>query len=348
MFVQNTLYALAGITLLTPIVAQSPQALVTCLSGANVTFTAPGDPSYASTATPFNLRLPYAPAAIAAPTSNEQVSAALLCAASSDIKVQARGGGHSYADFSLGGADGSLIIDLVNFSNIDVDDAGTAIVGAGQRLGNIAIAINDAGRALPHGSCPGVGIGGHAIHGGYGYASRRWGLTLDTITALDVALPDGRILHVTEESDADGFFALRGAAESYGVVTSFHFATQPAPESTISFTYAFGGGVIGNLAAVDIMCHLTEFALNASVVDERVTFGVYMDQASFSINGIFFGDEAEFRSRIQPELLRGLPNSTERFEVANWIRIIELLAEGSGPLVEPLGSEYPRHDDFVS
>lgn len=61
-----------------------------------------------------------------------------------------------------------MIIDLEAFNNISVDDAGLAQVGAGVRLGNLAMGLYDQGRrALPHGVCPGVGVGGHASHGGY-------------------------------------------------------------------------------------------------------------------------------------------------------------------------------------
>ena len=82
--------------------------------------------------------------------------------------MNARSGGHSYAGYGLGGANGHLIIDLSKFRGVEVDNTtGTAIVGAGNRLGDVAIALFDqAGRALPHGLCPLVGIGGHASFGG--------------------------------------------------------------------------------------------------------------------------------------------------------------------------------------
>lgn len=91
-----------------------------------------------------------------------------------------------------------MVVDLENFQTITVDVNGVAIVGAGVRLGNLALGLyNQAKRALPHGTCPGVGIGGHFTHGGYGYDSRKWGLALDTIVALDVVLANGSFVHVT-------------------------------------------------------------------------------------------------------------------------------------------------------
>jgi len=70
-----------------------------------------------------------------------------------------------------------------------------AKIGAGQRLGNVATELYAQGqRAIPHGVCPGVGIAGHALHGGWGFAARYWGYTLDTIVGLDVVLGTSRAI----------------------------------------------------------------------------------------------------------------------------------------------------------
>lgn len=70
------------------------------------------------------------------------------------------------------------MVDLRNLNKITVDSSKhTAVIETGNRLGNIALALNNAGRALPHGTCPYVGIGGHSgmlpmIHSEYYYLSR--------------------------------------------------------------------------------------------------------------------------------------------------------------------------------
>ena len=94
-----------------------------------------------------------------------------------------------------------MVVDLENLQTINVGVNGIATVGAGVRLGNLALGLyNQAKRALPHGTCPGVGIGGHFTHGGYGYDSRKWGLALDTIVALDVVLANGSFVHATAKT----------------------------------------------------------------------------------------------------------------------------------------------------
>lgn len=118
------------------------------------------------------------------------------------------------------------MIDLRNFQNITVDSkSGTAVIEAGARLGDIVSALVAHGRALPHGTCPYVGIGGHSgrIHffrhivcsslitlssayGGFGFTSRLWGLTLDTIISIDVVLPDGTITTASATRNPDLFW----------------------------------------------------------------------------------------------------------------------------------------------
>ena len=59
--------------------------------------------------------------------------------------------------------DGAVVIDMSNFNRISVDPTTFfATIGPGNRLGDIALTLNNAGRALPHGSCPYVGFGGHS------------------------------------------------------------------------------------------------------------------------------------------------------------------------------------------
>jgi FAD/FMN-containing dehydrogenase len=92
-----------------------------CLDAHKVPRIVKGSADWAKYATPFNLRLVYDPVAITVPETADHVSASVTCAAAAYVKVQAKGGGHSYASFSSGGQDGSLVIDMEKFSEIKVD-----------------------------------------------------------------------------------------------------------------------------------------------------------------------------------------------------------------------------------
>lgn len=84
------------------------ESLSDCLGSKDVPVKWTDSPDYAELAEPFNLRLQYKPAVIVVPTTNQHVQDAVSCAASFDVKVQAKSGGHSYASFSSGGQDGSM------------------------------------------------------------------------------------------------------------------------------------------------------------------------------------------------------------------------------------------------
>jgi hypothetical protein len=66
------------------------------------------DAAYSQLAQPYNLRLPYKPAVIVLPTTNQHVQDAVVCGAKGGLKIQAKSGGHSYASYSSGGKDGSM------------------------------------------------------------------------------------------------------------------------------------------------------------------------------------------------------------------------------------------------
>jgi FAD/FMN-containing dehydrogenase len=53
---------------------------------------------------------------------------------------------------------------------------------------------------------------------------------------MDVVLADGRFVHVTPTSYPDLYYALRGAADSIGIITTFHLQTQPAPAHVVSYS----------------------------------------------------------------------------------------------------------------
>lgn len=110
------------------------------------------------------------PRAVIRPHTAQQVSQIVQCAANHNLTVQAKGGGHSYANFAY---DADITIDLTYMAHISVDsDAHIARIGGGSRLEKIDKELQRHGRAFAHGVCPSVGIGGHATIGGLGAMSR--------------------------------------------------------------------------------------------------------------------------------------------------------------------------------
>lgn len=202
---------MAGFLPPTAVLSTRQTGLLDCLANKSVPLTVSTSDNWTDLVTSYNIRLQYDPVVIIIPDTPRQVSDSVVCASLNGIKVQAKSGGHSYASTSSGGRDGSMVVDLRRFQNVTIDEGtGVASVGGGLRLGNMALALNNKGRALAHGTCAGVGIGGHFTLGGYGYTSRAWGMALDQIVGLDVVQADGTIVHASETENPDLYYVSLG------------------------------------------------------------------------------------------------------------------------------------------
>jgi FAD/FMN-containing dehydrogenase len=127
-----------------------------------------------------------------------------------------------------------------------VNAAGTAVVAAGTRLIDVYTALAAAGRCLPAGSCPSVGVAGLTLGGGIGVLARKYGLTADRLVGATVVTADGTARTVSASSAPDLFWALRGGGGgNFGIVTSFTFATVPAPELAV-FGLAYPAGAVAD------------------------------------------------------------------------------------------------------
>ncbi|KAJ0144231.1 putative FAD-linked oxidoreductase YgaK [Colletotrichum tanaceti] len=135
---------------------------------------------------------------------------------------------------------------MEHFQYAHVDDSpGSSYnvrVGGGTRLGRIDESLRAHRRAMPHGMCAGVGIGGHATLGGIGPASRMWGMTLDGVEEMEVVTANGTIVRASTKENPDLFFAMRGAGPGFGIVTEFVMRTHPAPPAVLHFTRDFAYG----------------------------------------------------------------------------------------------------------
>lgn len=216
------------------------------------TLTLPGDPGYALAARGYNpLFDANQPAAVAACARPSDVQACLAAASAARLPVAARSGGHSYAGYSA--PPGGLVVDLAPMAAIDLRPDGTATVGAGARLIDVYNTLATAGRCLPGGSCPTVGIAGLTLGGGVGVLTRQLGLSIDHLVSAAAVTPDGVLRTASAASEPDLFWALRGGGGGNGaVVTSFTFATVPAPTLAVSATsYPAGsaGAVLGGWLA---------------------------------------------------------------------------------------------------
>lgn len=177
------------------------------------------------------------PAAIARCTGPADVMAAVRFAREERMPVAVRGGGHNVAGNAV--CDDGLVIDLTQMRGVRVDRSRSVVrVGGGALLGDIDHEAQAFGLATPVGAVSETGIGGLALHGGFGFLTRKFGLTADNLVSADVVTADGNLITADQDNHPDLFWALKGGGGNFGVVTSFEFRLQPVgPEVFFVLTF---------------------------------------------------------------------------------------------------------------
>ena len=83
--------------------------------------------------------------------------------------------------------------------------------------------------AVPAGVVWDTGIGGLTLGGGYGWLSRRYGMTVDSLEAVELVTASGDVLVASPETDPELFWGLRGGGGNFGIATWFGFRLRPVP-----------------------------------------------------------------------------------------------------------------------
>ena len=137
-----------------------------------------------------------------------------------------RGAGHNIAGNSL--SNGGLVIDFSTMNKVRVDtEKRRAFVEPGVTLGDFDKAVQAHGLATPVGINSTTGIAGLTLGGGFGWLTRKYGLTIDNLVSVDVITADGTAVKASENENADLFWAIRGGGGNFGIVTQFEFALYP-------------------------------------------------------------------------------------------------------------------------
>ncbi|KAK7443398.1 hypothetical protein CaCOL14_012134 [Colletotrichum acutatum] len=300
---------------------QKPSSpLATCLdnvcNGRSSCVGYPNDPLFQlNWVKPYNLDIPVEPIAVTKPSTTEDVAGFVKCAADNNVKVQAKSGGHSYANFGIGGTDGALVIDLANFQNFSMDtNTWQATIGGGHKLHDVTEKLHDNGkRAMAHGTCPGVGIGGHATIGGLGPSSRMWGSCLDHVVEVEVVTADGKIQRASESQNSDLFFALNGAGAGFGVITEFVMRTHPEPGDVVQYSYAITFAKHRDLAPV---FKQWQDLISDPELDRRFSSEFVMQELGVAITATFYGTEDEFKKTGIPDRI---PEGKVSVVVNDWL-----------------------------
>lgn len=216
----------------------------------------PDDEGYDAARQVYNAMIDRRPRLIAYCVDVADVITAVNFARDNSITLAVRGGGHNGG--GLGVVDDGLVIDLSSMKGIRVDPAAQTVrVEGGCTWGDVDHATHAFGMATPSGIISTTGVGGLTLGGGIGHLTRKAGLSIDNLLAVDMVLADGSFVTASAEQNDDLYWAVRGGGGNFGVVTSFLFKLHPI--RTI-----VGGPTLWSLdKAADVMRFYREFIVNA-------------------------------------------------------------------------------------
>ena len=182
----------------------------------------PSDTNYDEVREIWNAMIERRPALIVRCAEAGDIAHAIAFARENGLEISVRGGGHNIAGNAL--CDNGVMIDLSTMRNVRVD-AGKkrAYVGPGATLADFDKVAQSHGLATPVGINSTTGIAGLTLGGGFGWLTRKYGLTVDNLVSADVVTADGKRIRASENENADLFWAIRGGGGNFAVVTQFEF-----------------------------------------------------------------------------------------------------------------------------
>ncbi|WP_028583693.1 FAD-binding oxidoreductase [Desulfogranum mediterraneum] len=184
------------------------------------TLITPEDSSYEDCRKVWNGIFDKCPALIARCISTGDVIQAVNFARENGLLVAVRGGGHNSAGKAT--CDHGIMIDLSLMRRVHVDrERQLARVDGGALLGDVDSETQLHGLAVPAGIVSHTGLGGLALGGGFGWISRKYGLTVDNLVSAEVVTADGALLTASQDENQDLFWGIRGGGGNFGIVTSF-------------------------------------------------------------------------------------------------------------------------------
>lgn len=186
----------------------------------------PDDPGYDESRTVWNAMIDRKPALIARCMGVADVRAAVNFARTHQLLTAVRGGGHNIAGSAV--CDRGFQIDLSRMKAVHIDvHSKTAQVEPGATLGDFDHEAQEFGLATPLGINSTTGVAGLTLGAGFGWFSRKRGMTIDNLKAVDIVTANGKFLRSNNNENSDLFWAIRGGSGNFGIVTRFEFRLHP-------------------------------------------------------------------------------------------------------------------------
>lgn len=208
-------------------------------------FHRPGDPGYDAHRTPWSIAVDQRPAAVAAPTTVEEITQVVRAAAREGLRVAPQGTGHGAGPFESVDLSDVVLLRTGALRGVHIDPVRrVARVECGAQWRDVIEAAAPHGLTALHGSSPTVGVAGFCLGGGLSWYGRRHGLATNSLLAVEVVTADGEVVRADPDHHPDLFWAVRGGGGNFGVVTALEIALLP-------YADAYAGMMLFDLARAE-------------------------------------------------------------------------------------------------
>lgn len=169
------------------------------------------------------------PKAVCLPKTVQDIQNILRFVKKYNLKFAVKTGGHSACGYSL---NTDLVISMKNFKQYALN-GDELTLGAGYTWREVYQKV-PLTQVPVGGACPGVGVSGFLLGGGYSFLSRSFGLGSDQIIEYEMVKPNGDFVKVNKDQEKDLFWALGAGGGNFGIVTQFKLKTHRIPLESLN------------------------------------------------------------------------------------------------------------------
>jgi FAD binding domain len=130
------------------------------------------------------------------------------------------GGVSTAGTLSASAAEGAMLLKTSRMRRVDIYPATrSARAEAGAQWQDVIVPAGEHGLAALAGSSQNIGVTGYTLGGGISWPARRYGLAANSVSAVEIVTPDGRLARADADHEPDLFWGVKGAGGSLRVVS---------------------------------------------------------------------------------------------------------------------------------
>lgn len=212
------------ITTPSPIMGTAPAATLRGVCEVHL----PGDPGYDVARQAWNLAADQRPAAVAIPTTVDQVVSVVRAATAAGLRVAPQSTGHGASPLAEQDLADVVVVRLSTLTGVSVDPTTrTASVVGGTLWQDVVAAAAPYGLTALHGSAGDVSVAGYALSGGLSFYGRQHGVCANSIRSVEVVTASGELVRADADAHPELFWGLRGGGGNLGVVVGLEIDLLP-------------------------------------------------------------------------------------------------------------------------